>query len=193
MIGYQGYAGPNAFRAAEFGGKGQDQLDGKYYTYVKNAAQTRYQLLGLLESDDNPGLALGFPGVSTAYAGYESRYPLAKGHALGALLGSGIGNALNQPVQELYAAATFTGVDVASTTANYRAYVTSEDAIAGTGADLSQLRSKAPVGTLDSRGGSDAEPVGPCAQGLRLVHAVPVDVRRAGNSNKVRLGDASSD
>lgn len=58
-VGYQGYAGSKTLSMIGLGGKGQDPLDNQYYTYVTNSTQNKYQVLGLLESSDNPSLALG--------------------------------------------------------------------------------------------------------------------------------------
>lgn len=79
-IGYQGYAGANVLRTLSLGGKFQDPLDSKYYTYLTNAAQNRYQVFGLLE--DYGQVTLGLPFVQTAYAGYETRYPTTRGTSL---------------------------------------------------------------------------------------------------------------
>jgi prepilin-type N-terminal cleavage/methylation domain-containing protein len=86
-IGYQGYAGPKTLSIIGIGGKSQDPLDNQYYTYSTNLAQSKYQILGLLEDSGNPSLALGtIPGIDTAYAAYDTRYPLTKGANLGILL-----------------------------------------------------------------------------------------------------------
>lgn len=79
-IGYQGYASSNVLRVLNFGGKGLDGLDSRYYTYGTNAAGTKYQILGLLENSDNPGLAMDFDPLSeTAYAAsYDTRSMLTK-------------------------------------------------------------------------------------------------------------------
>ena len=56
--------------------------------------------------------------MESAWAGgssYSSRVPVSKGDALGIVLSSTGGN-VNQPVQELYNAGSFTGLDLARTT-----------------------------------------------------------------------------
>lgn len=86
-VGYQGYAGPKTLSMIGMGGKSQDPLDNQYYTYSTNLAQSKYQILGLLEDSGNPSLALSnIPGIDTAYAAYDTRYPLTKGANLGILL-----------------------------------------------------------------------------------------------------------
>lgn len=131
-IGYQGYAGTNVLRTLSLGGKFQDPVDGKYYTYLTNATRTKYQILNLLEDSGNPSLVVNeFPGIGTAYAGtYDLRYLLTKGNQLGILVGTG--SSLNQPAQELYSG-SFTGVDVVNTTTPYTVVFSGQEVISGTG------------------------------------------------------------
>jgi prepilin-type N-terminal cleavage/methylation domain-containing protein len=135
-IGYQGYAGPKTLSMIGMGGKNQDPLDNQYYTYTTNLAQSKYQILGLLEDSGNPSLALNeIPGVETAYAAaYTTRYPLSKWASLGILIGTG--TTLNQPIQESYNAGSFTGVDVVNTISTYSVLFASKDTLSGTGFTL---------------------------------------------------------
>lgn len=117
-IGYQGYAGTNVMRTIRFGGKGLDPLDGKAYTYSTNVSGNKYQLLGLLENADSSAVTLDGElfGIATAHAGaYDTRIPLSRGAILGIVLSNTGGN-VNQPAQERYDAASFTGMDLARTT-----------------------------------------------------------------------------
>lgn len=63
-----------------------------------------------------------------------------KGSALGVLLDNGTGATKNQPVQELYNATTFTGVDVVNTATGYKAWFSSSESISGTGTALQSLQ-----------------------------------------------------
>ena len=89
-----------------------------YTTYAVNANQTKMQAMAFLEDGSKAsGIGMG-PGLETAYAGgsnYSARTPVSKGDTLGIVLSNTGGN-VNQPVQELYNAATFTGMDLAKTT-----------------------------------------------------------------------------
>lgn len=136
-IGYQGYAGSNVMRTIKFGGKGQDPLDGKFYTYSTNIAGNKYQLLGLLENSDSPAVSLNGElfGVETAHAGaYDMRIPLSKGSSMGILVGTGA-NA-NQPIQE-----QVTGnLDILTTTTSYTAVFSNKTTLTGTGMRLAGLK-----------------------------------------------------
>ncbi|MDD2916769.1 MAG: type II secretion system protein [Candidatus Gracilibacteria bacterium] len=119
IIGYQGVVGSNVLSVIKMSTT-QDPLDKKYYTYVTNGANTRYQVLALLEDasttafvplssegerrgmrDGNTlGGDKGNVFIDTAFAGYETRTPAMKGYALGALLATS-GSYQNQPLQEL--------------------------------------------------------------------------------------------
>ena len=89
-----------------------------YTTYAVNEGQTKMQAMVFLENGSKAsGIGIG-PGLDSAYAGgssYPSRTPVSKGDALGIVLSSTGGN-VNQPVQELYSASSFTGLDLAKTT-----------------------------------------------------------------------------
>ena len=89
-----------------------------YTTYAVNAGQTKMQVMAFLE-DGSKATGIGMvPGVGEAWAGgssYSSRVPVSKGDALGIVLSS-TGSNVNQPVQELYSAGSFTGLDLARTT-----------------------------------------------------------------------------
>lgn len=154
VIGYQGYAGPNTLSAIKMS-NAQDPLDKKYYTYLTNATYTKYQILALLEdgstkvasadTNSNTNLAQNrVPDssalIDTAFAGYDTRYPVTKGSRLGVLLGTVTGS-VNQPIQELYNSASFTGVDVGTTATGYTAIFsnTPTDRISGTGIAMAQL------------------------------------------------------
>jgi hypothetical protein len=58
---------------------------------------------------------------------------------LGILLGNS-GGSLNQPVQELYNASSFTGVDVVNTNSGYLAYFSNKITISGTGIKLISIK-----------------------------------------------------
>lgn len=158
MIGYQGCAGSNTLRILDVGGKFQDPLDGKFYTYSTNANGTRYQIAGLLENSDNPSLAfISDIGVPTAFAGaYDARIPLSKGMNLGILVGTGAN--LNQPVQELGTAS----VDIVNTTSTYGLVFTGKDAVSGTGTALfSNISTRNPdVATSKNMAAFDSSLVG---------------------------------
>jgi hypothetical protein len=127
-IGYQGFARD---RTASLGklsaGATRDPLDaGMYLTYAVDAGQAKMQVMAFLEDGSRAsGIGMGsgggtggFPGAETAWAGgssYSTRTPVSKGDALGIVLGNTGGN-MNQPVQELYSAGSFTGLDLARTT-----------------------------------------------------------------------------
>lgn len=131
-IGYQGYAGNNVLRSLGLGGKFQDPVDGKHYTYLTNATQSKYQILSLLEGSSVT--AGNMPGIPTAYASaYDTRTPSIRGSGLGILLGTGA--SIYQPVQELYSG-SFTGVDLANTTSTYAAWLSNKDVVTGTGGTL---------------------------------------------------------
>lgn len=136
-IGYQGYIGANAMRAIRFGGKGQDPLNGEFYTYSTNVAGNKYQLLGLLETSDSPGVSFDgrWFGIETVNAqSYSTRIPLSKGFGLGILVGTGA-NA-NEPIQE-----QLTGsLDILSTNNSYTAVFTNRTTLTGTGMRLSGLK-----------------------------------------------------
>ena len=77
------------------------------------------------------------PGVDTAWAGassYTTRTPVSKGDTLGILI-SNTGSNMNQPVQELLTA-TFTGIDILSTSTSYTAVLTKDNKFTGTGSAL---------------------------------------------------------
>lgn len=77
---------------------------------------------------------MDIPGTDTAYAAsYDARSPLLRGSQLGILLGTATGSTLNQPVQELYNGASFTGVDVVNTEIVYNAVFSKSDTVSGTG------------------------------------------------------------
>ncbi|MDD2916519.1 MAG: type II secretion system protein [Candidatus Gracilibacteria bacterium] len=119
IIGYQGVVGSNVLSVIKMSTT-QDPLDKKYYTYVTNGANTRYQVLALMEDASTTAFVpLSSEGerrgmrdgnilggdkenifIDTAFAGYETRTPAMKGYALGVLLASS-GSLLNQPIQEL--------------------------------------------------------------------------------------------
>ncbi|MDD2917293.1 MAG: type II secretion system protein, partial [Candidatus Gracilibacteria bacterium] len=103
IIGYQGVVGSNVLSVIKMSTT-QDPLDKKYYTYVTNGANTSYQVLALMEDasttawDSNK--IQNTLGVDQVFAGYETRSPVTKGYALGALLATS-GSYQNQPLQEL--------------------------------------------------------------------------------------------
>ena len=113
----------------------QDPLDKKFYTYATNAQSTKYQVLSLLENSSTLATtkSSSISLIDQAYAGYETRTPLTRGSSLGILLSS-TGASLNQPVQELYNAGSFTGVDLVRTTtlSGYTLVFSKSDTIAST-------------------------------------------------------------
>jgi len=113
-------------RASDLGGKFQDPLDSQYYTYSTNLARTKYQVLALLENSST----LAYPGTETAYAAtYDVRTPMVRGATLGVLVGTGA--SLNQPIQETYSA-SFTGIDLTTTTTAYTVIFAKDAKISGT-------------------------------------------------------------
>ncbi|MFA6090903.1 MAG: LamG domain-containing protein, partial [Candidatus Gracilibacteria bacterium] len=70
---------------------------------------------------------------------YSKRFPVTQGDSLGILLGNS-GGSLNQPVQELYNASSFTGVDVVNTNSGYLAYFSNKITISGTGIKLISIK-----------------------------------------------------
>lgn len=127
VIGAQGTVGKTVFSRIGFGGNGRDPLDSNYYTYLTNAAATRYQLAGFTE---NGALVSLLPGVATAYAAnYSGRQVFSRGMELGILTASGS----EQPIQELVSG-SFTGVDIITATGGtYRAYINSSKILSGSG------------------------------------------------------------
>lgn len=130
IIGYQWYAGANILSSIKMS-DAKDPLDKKYYTYVTNASYSKYQILELMEDGSTLGMSDAF-GITHVYAGYETRTPATKGSSLGVLLGN-TGSSLNVPVQELYVAGSFTGVDVFTTTGSYLMQFDKDTKISGTG------------------------------------------------------------
>ncbi len=150
VIGYQGSALDRTASLAKLSpGSTRDPSDtGMYTTYAVNAGQTKMQAMVFLE-DGSKASGIGMvPGVGTAWAGgssYSSRTPVSKGDALGIVLSSTGGN-VNQPVQEKYDVAAFTGMDLVKTTSGsgYAMFFSAGDTTAmlptsGTGAYTGSL------------------------------------------------------
>lgn len=131
VIGYQWYAGNNVLRVINMSHT-TDPLDKKYYTYSTNANYTKYQVLGLMEESDTLGW------IDMAYAGYETRIPIAQGSSLWILL-ENTGSSNNTPIQELYAVNTFTGVDVVNTQTWYTAVFDKNSMVSGSGIVLKKV------------------------------------------------------
>jgi hypothetical protein len=120
-IGYQGFARDRTASLSKLSpGATRDPLDaGMYLTYAVDSGQAKMQVMAFLEDGSKAsGIGMGTLGADTAWAGgssYSARTPVSKGDALGIVLSSTGGN-VNQPVQELYVAGSFTGLDLAKTT-----------------------------------------------------------------------------
>ncbi|MFA6090252.1 MAG: LamG domain-containing protein, partial [Candidatus Gracilibacteria bacterium] len=69
---------------------------------------------------------------------YSKRFPSTQGDSLGILLGNS-GGSLNQPVQEMYNASSFTGVDVVNTNSGYTAVFGKNNSVSGTGVILKKV------------------------------------------------------
>lgn len=130
-IGSQWYAGSNTLGAIKMN-DAKDPLDKKYYTYLTNSDNTKYQILALFEDSNTSAVSGVFWVVDTAHAGYETRFPGTKGSPLGIFL-SNTGMTINQPIQESYSA-SFTGVDIITATGwFYKAILSKDRILMGTG------------------------------------------------------------
>ena len=133
VVRYQGYAGRQTLSNIKFSNNaGTDPLDsGTYYTYTTNALQTKMQLLAYLE--DGTMLSLNTLNPIQAYADssdYSKRFPLLAGYSLGILVQSGT----LVPIQ-----ATGTGIDVATTSTGYVAYLANGNTVSGAASVLAPL------------------------------------------------------
>lgn len=135
LIGTQWYVGANVLSIIRMSDT-KDPLDGTYYTYTINADNTKYQILSLME-DSSTKLTNVPVLIPQAFAGYETRTPSVKGDTLGILLGS-TGSTMNQPIQELYNAGSFTGVEFMTNNVEYTAVFDEKSKVSGTGARLSE-------------------------------------------------------
>ncbi len=137
-IGYQGFAKDQVANIAKLSaGSTKDPLDPTISTtYATNALQTKMQLMAFLEDGSKVTALLTTTTNAATNTTYATRSPITKWDTLGILLGTG--TTLNQPVQELLTA-TFTGIDVVSTSTGYTAVFSKTSTISGTGSTLAQI------------------------------------------------------
>lgn len=138
---YQGFAKEQIANIAKLSaGATKDPLDNWISTtYATNELQTKMQLMVFLEDGSKVTSLISNPlfaseSFANASTNYSNRIPMSRWDSIGILLGTD--SNLNQPVQELYFANSFTGVDIIQTTKAYTMYLNKSQQFSGTGTAL---------------------------------------------------------
>ncbi|NUJ97795.1 hypothetical protein HGA92_03360 [Candidatus Gracilibacteria bacterium] len=124
-IGYQGYFGEDCLASISYGKGGKDPKDNNYFTYYVNG--DNYEILVYLEKGELTFL----PQTYASSINYSKRIMRVYGDKLGILT-----DINNTPIQEITSITASGKLDIATTTATYKAILTDSENVTGSGTVL---------------------------------------------------------